>query len=355
MITLRVTNTIKIDFTSPGIPPKITAITGDVNARQLHVLLFDGGAAFQAPANASAVVRYRRSDGHGGAYDTLPDGSSAITWNDNRSEMDVVLAPAVAAAPGGIILDVLISTPDAQLATFSVLLEILKNPSIGTEPDPDDYYKITSFAGFTQALERMLPKAGGTMSGDLGLDGNKLYFGQSVWAYESEQGVLRLEGDGAAPVLRGIDDPVKNSDVVTLGYFNAHKGGGGGGSVDIDTTLTVSGAAADAKAVGDALNRKQAAGDNVEIGRLKTLHFASQADGVAAGVTVKTVSTVAEAPMIGIIGDSGANVILAGVASPTGNAHAANKQYVDSEISKSIGSIDSLLATMVATYEEVLR
>lgn len=349
---MRVTNTIKIDFTSPGIPPKITAVAGDVNSRQLHVLLFDGGAAFQAPVNASAVVRYRRSDGHGGAYDTLPDGSSAITWNGNRSEMDVVLAPAVAAAPGGIILDVLISTTDAQLATFSVLLEILKNPSIGTEPDPEDYYKITSFAGFTQALERMLPKAGGTMTGDLGLDGNKLFFGSSVSAFEPEQGVLELDNDGGNVNLRGVADPIDNNDAVNLAYFNAHKGGGAGGSVEIDPTLTVSGAAADAKAVGDKLRTKQDKGQSVEIENGNALYF-----GVTVpGAYIENETRDAEKPVLMFRGTEGDDLVTLGnLAAPTETHHAANKGYVDTEISKAVGSIDSLLATMVATYEEVLR
>lgn len=64
-------------------------------------------------------------------------------------------------------------------------------------------------------------------------------------------------------VLRGIHDPVMDHEAATKRYVDrklAEVGNGSGQNVTIDTTLTVDGAAADAKAVGDALGNTQPKG-----------------------------------------------------------------------------------------------
>ena len=91
----------------------------------------------------------------------------------------------------------------------------------------------------------------------------------------------------------------------------AQSGGGGGASVELDTTLTQSGKAADAKAVGDALDEKQPKGDYLtqnELPDMTAYRTAEAQDVIDAGkqaTLIQSGASVGQIAKITAVDDSG--------------------------------------------------
>ena len=73
-------------------------VEGDQYARQLELSLLCGGESWEIPEDVHATVRFRKPDGTGGEYDSLPDGSPA--WSASGNVLTVELAPQVLSCPG---------------------------------------------------------------------------------------------------------------------------------------------------------------------------------------------------------------------------------------------------------------
>lgn len=183
-----------MDLTHKQNASRVDVVQDDKYSRDVEFTLTENGVAWQIPDGTTAVVRYKKPDGTGGNYDTLPDGSTAYQINGNV--LTVALAPQVCTVPGQVQLSVGLIHGNAEINTFSVNIIVQPNP--GSTYQSEDYIKLSG----------AVPNSGWTPNMYLGTD-------------ES--------GNVVAKELSG----------------------GGGGTVSVDSTLTQSGQAADAAVVGE--------------------------------------------------------------------------------------------------------
>lgn len=139
---MMITKKITMDLLEGGFVPVLEAVQNDRYSRQLELKLLAGGEVWEVPAEAAAVVRYRKADGTAGEYDTLPDGSAA--WEAEGNVLTVVLAPQVFTAAGPVQVMVALIQEEKQISTFSVLVNVQAsvNETVG---DSEDYQYVTRF------------------------------------------------------------------------------------------------------------------------------------------------------------------------------------------------------------------
>ena len=137
-----ITNKINMDLQLHKPTPVVCAVQQDSCSRNLEITLFSNGKRFSIPASAAILIRYRKSDGTGGEYDTLPDGSPA--WSVKGSTLTVTLAPQVLTAFGAVMLSVTLIDEVTQLSTFQIKLDV--HPlSKAPRPESQNYYNVTGF------------------------------------------------------------------------------------------------------------------------------------------------------------------------------------------------------------------
>lgn len=139
---------LSIDLAQRECTARIDAVQDDCG-RSLSLLLHTNGIPWPIPANVSATIRYRKSDGIGGEYDTLPDGTCA--WSATGNILTIALAPQVLTTAGETVLSVLLSDGSKRVSTFDILLQVQPgilsriaesdtyvNVSNNTDQNPDD-------------------------------------------------------------------------------------------------------------------------------------------------------------------------------------------------------------------------
>ena len=89
---------LEIDLSGQAVMPRVDMVEGDQYTRQLELSLLCGGESWEIPEDVHAAVRFRKPDGTGGEYDSLPDGSPA--WSASGNVLTVELAPQVLSCPG---------------------------------------------------------------------------------------------------------------------------------------------------------------------------------------------------------------------------------------------------------------
>ncbi len=146
------TTKIKMDLTGAGNMPWIDLMQNDSCSRNLQISLFTGVTPFMIPEDCTALVRYSKPDGKGGVYDTLPDGTKAYSFSENR--VTVTLAPQVSTAAGRVELTISLLRAGAQLSCFSLQLMVHAQPG-GKESER--YVNVTAF----------LPQTGNAKVGQL--------------------------------------------------------------------------------------------------------------------------------------------------------------------------------------------
>lgn len=127
-----------MDLSAPEVIPVITAVQDDQYSRNIEVSLYENGKALELPGDTTAVVSYRKADGTGGNYDTLPDGTTACIISGNT--VTAVLAPQVLTVPGPVALVVGLVSGEKKLHTFIVSLDVQPNP--GLRATSENYYKV---------------------------------------------------------------------------------------------------------------------------------------------------------------------------------------------------------------------
>ena len=115
----------------------IDAVQNDRYSRMLAISFCAGDKIWKPPNASIFSVRYIKSDGHGGEYDHLPDGTSACMLESNV--LIVALAPQVLTTPGLVQLDVVMTLENEELSTFRVLINV--HPSVGGQlTESEDYH-----------------------------------------------------------------------------------------------------------------------------------------------------------------------------------------------------------------------
>ena len=102
--------------------PAIDVVQNDRYMRLLELTLTSGGEVWNIPEEASVVIRYLRSDGIGGEYDTLSDGTSA--WSAQENKLTVVLTPEMMTVSGLVQIWVTIIRMEQQISSFALALNV---------------------------------------------------------------------------------------------------------------------------------------------------------------------------------------------------------------------------------------
>ncbi len=118
--------------------PAVDAVQGET-ARAVTLALYDKGAPWTVPADASILIRYRKEDLTGGVYDSLPDGTRA--WEIRGNLVDIRIAPQALAVSGVTAMQAAIVAEGEELASFIFHVCVESDPSIGTLAS-DDYINI---------------------------------------------------------------------------------------------------------------------------------------------------------------------------------------------------------------------
>ena len=133
-----ITNKIKIDLLERGSTIVVYAVQSDKYSRSIDFSLYEGGVKWIPSPSTTAVVAYKKPDGTGGEYDTLPNGETAYSFSEN--DVTVALAPQVLTVPGRVILSVGLLEGESILYSFPVEICVIQNPGIVTHSE--NYFKI---------------------------------------------------------------------------------------------------------------------------------------------------------------------------------------------------------------------
>ena len=134
-----VSHKISVDLVKPTYNEAIHAVQDDRYCRGLEISIFSDGEPWCIPMGTNVQIRFSKSDGTGGAYDTMPDGSAA--WVAEESILCVRLAPQIFTAPGPVSLAVVMTLQEQQVSTFALLLQV--HPAVTCcFLESEDYVKI---------------------------------------------------------------------------------------------------------------------------------------------------------------------------------------------------------------------
>ena len=121
-----VTHALEMDLSRRGITPRIDVVQDDKYSRDLAISLYSLGKPWAPGRDVEAVIRYAKSDGTGGVYNLLPDGTPA--WRIEGNLVTIALAPQVCTAAGQVDLVVSLKTWNAQISSFLIELNVQRNP-----------------------------------------------------------------------------------------------------------------------------------------------------------------------------------------------------------------------------------
>ena len=151
---MQIIHHLTIDMVRPLPAVPLDAVQGDGSTRAVKISLLENGAPWEVPAEVTAAVAFRKADGHRGLYDTLPDGSKAVTIDG--STVTAVIAPQVLSCPGEVSTAVVFYGANLQqLATFPFAVRVQANPAAGQEVS-NDYYRYSSMEDVSRAVEDAL-------------------------------------------------------------------------------------------------------------------------------------------------------------------------------------------------------
>lgn len=138
---MNLTQRIVVDLAQQGQAPFTYAVQGDSGIRVLAVDLRANGLPWEIPSEAELMVRYRKPDGTGGTYDTLPDGTKA--WSAQGNVLQVALAPQVCAVPGAVKMMLTFIAASDQITTFPLELRVAGQLPEGRHSE--DYTNLASW------------------------------------------------------------------------------------------------------------------------------------------------------------------------------------------------------------------
>lgn len=151
---MKITHKITADLQNSTVPPRLAMVQCDYNSREVEVTVTSGNKAW-IPENMETVfLRYRKSDGTGGSYDALPDGTKAWAVEENR--VTVCIAPQMLTVPGLVEAQLVLKYDKQYVATFSFYIVVERDPSIGTV-ESENYVNWIQWA--REALDDLLEQA----------------------------------------------------------------------------------------------------------------------------------------------------------------------------------------------------
>jgi hypothetical protein len=139
---MMITTKLTMDLQSTEKLPAVCAVQSDCCSRKLEVTLLSGKKPFFIPADAAVVVHFKRPDGKGGEYDTMPDGSPA--WQAEENTVTVTLAPQVLAFPGMVELTISICRGTVRVNSLPIGLLVYPMAKAPLEKAEADF-RLTHF------------------------------------------------------------------------------------------------------------------------------------------------------------------------------------------------------------------
>ena len=135
-------NKLKLNMKRCGITPTVDAAQGDIDSRGLELFLYDGEDPYLLPENLAVLIQYKKGDGKGGEYDTLPDGRPA--WSARRNKLIILLANQMFTFPGSVSMTISLISDGMQISTFPIQLNVLPEAKAISE-NSEDYFNIAGF------------------------------------------------------------------------------------------------------------------------------------------------------------------------------------------------------------------
>ena len=175
-----ITHKIEMDLTGKEGMPRIDVVQGDTNTRVLELTLLEAGSPWEIPEGVQVRLRYCKSDGTRGVYDTMPDGRCA--WSAEGSVLSCELTPQMMTTDGIVLAQVELVQDSASLATFTVQIGVERNPAAGAVTSEDYVNMLRWMQG---ELNRMLEEArdSGEFNGPQGVQGPQGEAGPDVYDY----------------------------------------------------------------------------------------------------------------------------------------------------------------------------
>lgn len=144
-----------INLQRPNVATVAYAVQGDSLSRVLHLTLMDGDTPWTPPEGALAIIRYYKPDGTRGFYDTLEDGSAAISISGNVAT--VTLVAQALAVEGTVKIQLNFYTAaKVTLSSFCWRLEVEAQVASDADIESSDYYSALTET-IAKAIE-LLPK-----------------------------------------------------------------------------------------------------------------------------------------------------------------------------------------------------
>lgn len=185
---------ITLDLNAPN-AEKTYGVQYDSALRIIAQLCSDG-EKWEVPKKAVAVVSYIKSDRIGGYYDTTEIGETAVSVENDRSIITIIVDPQALTTPGLVHMQVNFYENKKRLSTFSFLLEVQKSTINADNIDSKWFGNLLKISGVL--LDTTLTKEGCSAEAKAVGNALKKKVNLPTGNAQGENGqLLRTNGDGS--------------------------------------------------------------------------------------------------------------------------------------------------------------
>lgn len=236
---MKIIHKLDMDLAQRDEIQRIDVVQGDNNTRVLELALHSGGTEWEPPGTVAVWMRYCKSDGTKGVYDTLPDGTKA--WNLTGNAVQITLAPQMLTVSGMVVTQVVLIDGSDELATFSVQIHVERNPAAGAL-ESEDYLNMLQWMEGELAELLTQAKESGEFNGAQGPAGPRGEDAGTVFEYAVDSGftgteeefremlntpclpiaggTMQGEVDMGGNLLTGLTTPSGDTDAVNKAYVD---------------------------------------------------------------------------------------------------------------------------------------
>lgn len=158
---MRIEHNVRVDFQRPGVRPVIRVAEGDAGTRFIVVDLYNGDQPYSVGTGVTGVVKYAKTDGHSGVYDTLDEGEAteraAVVFHDSSRQAVVELATNICKGFGLVAVIVQFIKDAEILTTFPVDVIVERDPTDGTRAE--DFFSFRAMEELYAAVDKAVHDA----------------------------------------------------------------------------------------------------------------------------------------------------------------------------------------------------